>query len=122
MNLLLLTVRSMIESMTSQSGHFEDFAPVLWAQPPPTYPDAPAEGPGRWIVTDAGILWTNDQSLLGLDTTNASDWTLVTNIRATLVEQFALGTPAAETFGRIQEELDVDEWFDGDLEAADITV
>ena len=113
----------MIDSMTAEySDHFEDFAPTLWSAPPPTYPDAPAQGPGRWIVTDAGILWTNDQSLLGLDTKDASDWKLVTDIRATLVEQFALGTPAAEVFGRIQDEIDVDEYFEGDLEIANITV
>lgn len=107
--------------MTAHSEHFEDFSPTLWKPPPATYPDAPAQGPGRWIITDAGILWTNDQSLLGLDTTNATDWQLVAAVRTTMTEQFALGTPAAEVFGRIQDEIDVDEYFEGDLEIANIT-
>jgi hypothetical protein len=105
------------------SPHFEDFAPTVWSAPPATYPDIYFPGmKGRWIETEAGILWTDDESSIGLDTTNAADWQLVAGIRKGLAEQFALNVPASELFSRLQQELAPEEWFDGDLAASGLTV
>lgn len=95
------------------SGHFNDFAPVVWSAPPPTYPDAYTGQDGRWFKTNAGILWTDDKKSLGLDTSEATDWDLVSGIRLALAEQFVKETPATDLFNKIQAELDPEEWFEG---------
>ncbi len=97
------------------SAHFEDFSPDVWAAPPATYPDLIRGGPGRWFSCNAGMLWTDDSSSLGLETDKAIDWDLVAGIRATLAENYAMNTTVTEVFNRMQEQLDPDEWFEGDL-------
>ena len=104
------------------SPHFDDFAPTLTNAGPPTYPDTYLPGmQGRWFQSEAGILWTDDASSLGLDTTDAVDWDLVGGIRMALARQFALNVPAPELFSRLQAELAPEEWFSGDLAAAGLS-
>lgn len=98
------------------SSHFQDFAPVLFTDPSPTYPDEYKTGmQGRWFTSAAGVLWTDDDTLLGLDTTNAVDWDLVVRIRTELVEAFFEKVSATMAFNQLQDELDPEEWDEGNL-------